>query len=145
MSNKLKDLTVEGIKIKSHTVQTKEGETVYGFMVYLNEKKMGFFSANRLAGFQKGLRENAPILREMLQECVDHTKKGYDVAFGEAREPEGAVKTKSKSNSKKQQSDDLSFDNIVPETVSQPQVQTPPQTQTAPAEDNHDVFDVLGF
>ena len=149
MSNQLKDVTVEGIKIKSHTVQTKEGENIYGFMVYLNEKKMGFFSAKRLAGFQKGLRESGPLLIEMLKESMEHTKKGFDVAFGEAKPPEGAAKakTKTKTKAKKTEGDDLCFDNIVPETTIQPQVQSQPQvqTQTTQVEDNHDVFDCLGF
>ena len=141
MAIKLTTLEIEGIKLAPHTIVTKEGKTIFGFMFYLSAKKMGFFSAERLANLNNGIRGSRETLMTMLKESVHHTNKGYDVAFGEAKEPEGAKKTSKKTSSKGSEDGDLCFDNINTE-------QTKAKADVKPVEisdkdDTYDVFDTL--
>lgn len=153
----LQSINVEGVSIKSHTMTNDKGEITVGFMVYLSSKKMGFFSAERLAKFQVGLRESGEKLSEMLKENIAHVSKGYDVAFGEAKPPAGmATKEKAKPAPKKKD-DDLDFSAILSQNISNVNAKakesaTPSAIAVAnkrlSAEqpvDNHDVFDALGI
>jgi flagellar hook-basal body complex protein FliE len=140
----LQSINVEGVSIKSHTMTNDKGEITVGFMVYLSNKKMGFFSADRLAKFQVGLRESGSKLQEMLKENIAHVSKGYDVAFGEAKPPEGAV-TKKKD-------DDLDFSAILSQNMSkinnravESATAVNNRLSTEQPVDTHDVFDALNL
>lgn len=148
MSKKLIHIEIEGIKLQSHTITDKRtGEKVFGFMQTLPNGKMGFLSADRLAKFQKGLRESADQLSNMLRENVAYTSKGFDVSFGEANPPQGVTESKPRSKSKKQSSGDLDFEAILNQvsvkTVSEVKATPPANTQVEKPVDNHDIFDAL--
>jgi hypothetical protein len=148
----LQSINVEGVSIKSHTMTNDKGEITVGFMVYLSNKKMGFFSADRLAKFQVGLRESGSKLEEMLKENIAHVSKGYDVAFGEAKPPEGAVTKKKAKPQTKKKDDDLDFSAILSQNMSkinnravESATAVNNRLSTEQPVDTHDVFDALNL
>jgi len=143
----LQSINVEGVSIKSHTMTNDKGEITVGFMVYLSNKKMGFFSADRLAKFQVGLRESGSKLQEMLKENIAHVSKGYEVVFGEANPPAG-VGAEPKPAQHRNQDGDLDFSSILSGVMQSPTADPPKSTEdlrmsTTKPVDTYDVFDAL--
>ena len=147
-AKRLSSITIEGVKIESHTMMDKKSnQLAFGYMLTFSQKKKVFMDAERLSKLQSGLRQSADKLSAMLLENVEHTKKGYEVVFGEANPPAG-VGAEPKPAQHRNQDGDLDFSSILSGVMQSPTADPPKSTEdtrmsTTKPVDTYDVFDAL--
>lgn len=147
-AKRLSSITIEGVKIESHTMMDKKNNQLkFGYILTFSPKKKAFIDAERLSKLQSGLRLSADKLSMMLVENVEHTKKGYEVVWGEANPPAGATPEPKPAPSHNQDGD-LDFSAILSGVKQAPPADPPkpaedPRMTTTKPVDTYDVFDAL--